>query len=404
MKHNFLSLVSLCMFVFTHYAIAQDCKTTEELDAAPGKFLTAAQYPWPAVRAEYFNKLATPADKATAKQTLAQIEKIEQQSHTGFNLTGGNWENYYSTEGYEYFGNVKLGKYTFQSSLHAFFCAKGKVVRNEEASTILRIYTNQVVLNSMDRFLSYPFGSSFGDYDFGLQYADWKNHKSCDVQAQLISLFTYMSCNNAGLIETINSRNDYFQDVPEKDVRLNNQSNYIYRYWFIKKKNLPVLLPVSRKAYLQSLLEFYEREKLYFPKLITQMTNDHNAAIKRYSNWQADVDDKIAVVQKALSSHDEEWLSAQAVVNRIDDASQSYKAKLFEKTNQNRFWKFYDNEKKGEPLYKYNPEYFKAISQSIAKPQIITIAFRYVTTPASLRLLKNFEKNFDMSALKKMME
>jgi hypothetical protein len=52
---------------------------------------------------------------------LEQIEKTEQQSHAGFNLTGGNWENVFSTTGYQYLSNTKLGQYTFQAALYEFF-------------------------------------------------------------------------------------------------------------------------------------------------------------------------------------------------------------------------------------------------------------------------------------------
>lgn len=393
-------LKTIVALLLTQQVVAQDCKTDADVDAAPGKYLTAAQYPWPAARAEYFNNLSTPADKAMAKQTLAQIEKIEAQSHTGFNLTGGNWENVYSSAGYGYFGNTRLAIYSFRAALYEYFCFKGKLERNSEYSTILNVYVNAVPLNTLGRFLEHPYGSSMSGNAFGFQFQDWKNHKPADVNAQLISLFTYISCNSQSLLDAINSGNNYFQDVPEKEIKANNRSNYIYRYWFVKKNDKPVLLPVSRKEYLQSLLEYYEREKLQYPMQIKESSSD----AKQYANWQADVEDKIAIVKKALSENKEEWLSAQAVINRMEDASQTYKAKLKEATNYNRFWKFYDNENKSEPLYKYNPDYFKASSQSPAKPQIITVAFRYVAVPSSLRMLNNFTKNFDFDAVRKMME
>ncbi len=394
----------MTVLLWMQYGFAQDCKTNADLDAVPGKYLTAAQYPWPAARAEYFNKMATPADKAMAKQTLGQIEKIEQQSHAGFNLTGGNWENYYSTEGYGYAGNTKLGQYTFQSALYEFFCAKGKLVRNSEYNAVLRIFVNAIPVNTLRRFIGTPFGSSMGNYDFGFQYSDWKNHKPVDVQAQLITLFTYITCNSQPLINAINSGNNFFQDTPDKEIRPNNRSNYIYRYWFVKKNNLPVLLPVSRKEYLQSLLEYYEREKLHFPKLVEKLANDHDNGVKQYSTWEADVADKITVVKKVLSEHNEEWLDLPAVINRIEDASQTYQNKLAERTNYNRFWKFYDKENKSEALYRYNPNYFKTVSTGSAKPQIVTIAFRYVTILSSLRILDNFTKNFNFEAVKKILE
>ncbi len=390
--------------VLAQQLVAQTCKTTAELDAFPGKYLTAAQYPWPAVRAEYFMNMATAADKAMAKQILGQIEKTEQQSHAGFSLSGGNWENYYSTKGYGYFGNTKLGQYRFESSLHEFFCLNGKLKRNDEAGTILRIYVNDIPTNTLDRFLKQPFGSSIGEYDFGFQYLDWKNHKPADVNAPLIDLFTYLSCNNEQLLKAINSGESYFQDVPEKDIKPNNRSSFIYRYWFIKKKDLPVLLPVSRREYLESLLEYYERERLYFPKLLAQLNEEHSNSIKQYSSWEADVSDKIAVVKKALNDHDNDWLSAQAVINRTEDAAQTYKASLKERTNYNRFWKFYDNSNKTQLLYKYNPGYFKTITKGAAKPQLITVAFRYVTIPSSLRIMNNFTEHFDFDAVRGLLE
>ena len=124
---------------------------------------------------------------------------------------------------------------------------------------------------------------------------------------------------------------------------------------------------------------------------------------KKYNSWEADVADKITIVNKTIKENTEEWLAKQAVVNKLEDASQNYKAKLTEQTNYNRFWKFYDNGNKSQPLYKYNPEYFKADAASPAKPQFITIAFRYVTIPSSLRMFNNFTKQFDFEALNKLL-
>ena len=398
------TLVSI-LFLSIQQLFAQDCKTNTDLDATPGKYLTAAQYPWPAVRAEYFKNMGSSADKAMAKQTLNQIEKTEAQSRTGFTLTGGNWENYYSTEGYGYYSNARLGTYTFQSAFYEYFCNKGKATRNPEFSTVLRVYVNHIPVNTLDPFLRNPFGSSLGDYDFGLQYLDWKNHKPADVNAPLITLFTYLSCNNPSLLEAINTGTDYFQDTPEKDIRPNNRSRFIYRYWFVKKKELPVLLPVTRKEYLQSLLEYYEREKIYFPKLIAALTSAHDKGIEHsYGGWEKDLADKITVVKKALSDNSETWLQEQAVINKSEDASLTYKAGLKERTNYNRFWKFYNQEKNSEPLYKYNPAYFKNSVQGPAKSQIITVAFRYVPVPSSLRILDNFTRHFDFTALSRLLD
>lgn len=385
-------------------SLAQTCKTNADVETLPGKFIPAAEYPWPAVRNEYFKNLTNASDKANAKQVLNQIEKTEAQSHTGFNLTGGNWENYYSTKGYGYLGNAKLGQYNFEASLHEFFCLNGKMKRNDEAGTILRIHINAIPVNTLNRFLANPFGNSMGEYDFGFQFQDWKNHKPANVNDPLISLFNYFSCSSEQLLKNINSGQGYFQDVADKDIKPNSRNTFIYRYWFITKKDTPVLVPVSRKEYLQSLLEYYEREKLYFPKLIAELTSNHDKGIEHnYGNWEADVNDKITIVKKVLSDNNETWLQQQAVINKSEDASQNYKAQLKERTNYNRFWKFYGSEKKSEPLYQYNVQYFKTRTQGAAKPQIITVAFRYETIPSSLRILDNFTRHFDFTSLNKLL-
>lgn len=378
---------------------AQTCKTTAELDAVPGQYLTAAQYPWPAARAQYFDALITPADKTLAKKTLEQIEKLEQQTRVGFSLTGGNWENAFSSKGYAYAGNAKLGKYNLQTAHHEFICVSGKLKRNAEYGTVLRVYVNDIPVSTLDRFLQNPFGTSMGEYDFGFQYADWKNHKLTDPEDKLINLFTYLSCNNASLLEAINTGQNYFQDVAEKDVKLNTRVPLIHRYWFVKKNNTPVLIPVSRKAYLLSLLEYYDREKLHFTKLVTQLKADRDqSGLKSYEGWETAVSEKIELVKNTLATQNEDWLNAQAVVSRSEDVYQNGKNKLKEKINYNRFWMFYDSEKRGEPLYQYNPEYFKTTTTGAAIPQLITVAFRYVTLPSSLRLLNNFTTKFDYAA------
>jgi len=399
MKHLF----TLCMALNAALVNAQVCKTTADLETVPGKYQTAAEYPWPAVRAEYFKNLTSAADKTIAKQILGQLEKAEARSRTGFNLTGGNWENYYSAKGYAYMGHIRVGQYTFQSALYEYFCLNGKLKRNSEYETVLRIHVNEIPINALRPFLENPFGTSIGEYDFNFQFQDWKNHKSANVNDPLISLFNYLASNNEELINAINSGEGYFQDVAEKDIKQNSRSRYINRFWFIKKKDVPVLVPVSRKDYLQSLLEYYEREKLYFPKLMTELASNHNTSIERnYGNWEADVADKIAKVKNVLASNTEDWLKQQAIINRVEDVSQNYKAQLKERTNYNRFWMFYDNAKKSQSLYKINPDYFKANSRTGASPQLIIAVFRYVSMPLSLKLMNNFSDNFDFDSCKKL--
>jgi hypothetical protein len=404
MKKILLTLFIIILFG-AQQVDAQTCKTTADLDGVPGQYLTAAQYPWPAARAEYFRELNTAADKALAKKTLELLEKAEQPSRVGFNLTGGNWESTFSSNGYEYAANTKLGKYYLQTAHREFVCVSGKLKLNSEFGTVLRMHINYIPVNTLNRFLQNPFGTSIGEYSLGFQYADWKNHKPTDTGDKLISLFSYITCNNPSLLEAINTGQNYFQDIDQKNVKLNTRVPHVYRYWFVKKNTAPVLIPVSRKEYLLSLLEYYEREKLHFTQLIAKFTADkNNSGLKSREGWETSLNEKISIVKNTLATQNEDWLNAQAVVSRSEDTYQNGKNKFKEKINDNRFWQFYDSEKRGEPLYQYNPEYFKTNTKGAATPQLITVAFRYVTMPSSIRLLDNFTEKFDYAAYAKLLE
>ncbi len=372
------------------------CNSKEELAGAPGTYLTAAQYPWPAVRAAYFEKMSTSADKTAARQSLEQIEKLEQQSRSHFALTGGTWEGYYSTEGYHYAGMKRLADYRFQVAFHEFLCINKKTARNGEYSTVLRVYVNSLPLNALAAHLTHAFPDNLGDY----AYHDPKNYKA-GVPAPKINLLNYLAEKTKGLVDAINSGDRYWQDTPENKIAKNTY-NPIYRCWFIKKANIPLLIPVSRKEYLESLLEYYEREKLYI-LITTQSVSPENIQKKYGGDWKAVIEAKKAKVNQVLKENSAPWLAGQAIVNPDEDFYQNQKQKLPEYSSLFTFRRFYDGEEKSVPLYQYNPACLPDKTQNAAAPQFITINFRYVPKPVHLRLIDNFTTNFDRDAWEKLL-
>lgn len=377
--------------------IGDPCATKEELATALGKYFTAAQYPWPAVRAEYFKEMTVPQDKAAAKQTLEQIEKLEQQSRAGFTLAGGSLEAYYSSEGYEYAGAKKLADYRFQAAFHEYICINKKVARNSEYSTVLRVYVNKLPVNTLSPYMRAI--AKTGDERY-LQ-KDWKNYKA-GVASPEIDVFTYLGCSSPELIAAINSGKGYWQNIPESEIRKNTYE-YIYRYWFVKKGDAPMLLPVSRKEYLESLLEFYDRESLYLTKSSNYEAASNETKQAKFGDIPAVLASKKEIVSQALKENSAEWLSRQAMVNETEDLYLNQQQKLPEYSSYLTFHKFYDNEKGSIPLYKYNPAYFSASSKSPANPEFMTIAFRYVHMPAHLSLINNFTKNFEEETWQKLL-
>lgn len=370
------------------------CGSKAELAIAPGKYFTAAEYPWPAVRAEYFKKMTTAPDKTTARQTLEQIEKLEQQSRAGFTLTGGTLEAYYSSEGYTYAGSTKLADYRFQAAFHEYLCINKTVERNSEYSTVLRVYVNSLP-NTLGPFMRNI--ARTGDERY--LHRDWQGYKP-GVPSPEINLFTYLACSNPELVAAVNSGKGYWQNVPESEIRKNTY-DHIYRYWFVNKAGVPLLLPVSRKEYLESLLEFYDRELLYLSKSSNYQAASDKAKQEKFGDIPTVIAGKKAIVNQVLKGNSAEWLSGQAVINETEDNYLTQKKKLPEYSSSLTFHKFYDNEKGGTPLYKYNPAYFPG-GRSPASPEFIVVVFRYVTMPVHLRLIHNFTDNFDQEAWRKL--
>lgn len=373
------------------------CTSKEELAVMPGQYQTAEEHPWPAVRAEYFKKMTTASDKATAKQTLEQIQKLEQQSRANFELAGGFWEGYYSSEGYHYLTGKKLADYRFQTAFHEYICIKSKVVRNSEYSTVLRVYANTLPVNSMSRHLSNAFSDNLKNY----AYKDWKSYKA-GAAAPKIELLDYLAEWTPGVADAVNSDTDYWQDIPENEIR-HNTYDFIYRYWFVKKAGVPLLLPVSRKEYLESLLEYYDREAMALPKSSSYESGSAAQRQKYFGDLPAVLANKKAIVNKVLKENSADWLSKQAVINPTEDVYQNQKQNLPEYSSELTFHRFYDNEKRAGSLYKYNPAYFSGNAQTAANPQFMTVAFRYVSMPVHRRLLNNFTENFDTEAWRKLL-
>lgn len=363
------------------------CTSTQELETRPGKYQTAEEYPFPARRAEYFKKMKTDTDKSTAKKMLESIQKLEQNSRNGFSIAGGFWEAYYSSEGYNYFTDRRLADYRFQNAFHIYTCVNGKVERNEEYSTVLRVYVNSLPLNSFKSHFN-ELKKPVDQFDF----KDWKNYKA-GVEAIPLDLFTYLEVRNVELIEAINSGKTWETESETHD--------HLYRTWFVRNSDLPLLIPVSRKEYLESLLDYYEREEISLPKSTNYEFAGENRN-KYFGDLPTVLADKKKRVHQLLQNESADWLSKQAVINQTEDLYNNQKQDLPEYSSNFTFHRFYDGQDKSSKLYKYNPAYFSK-SNSPAKPQFMSIIFRYLNRSADKHLLNNFSDKFNSTEWENLM-
>lgn len=377
--------------------IGSPCSSKEEVSKLLGQYVSAAEYPWPAARAEYFKKLNSNAEKAKAKSVLEQIEKLEQQSRSDFKLAGGIWEATYSSQGYQYVGNTKLADYRFQVGLYSYLCIDNKVRRNDEYSTVLRTYVNTFPLQTWSKYLRHIAKTKDISLTTAYAYKDWKNYKNGAV-APTIDIMNYLECSNLDLIKAINEGTAYWEEAANENS--GNTEGHLFRYWFVKKPE-PILVPVSRREYLESLLEYYVREEMYLPKSTNYELGSKESRLQYFGDLNAVLGNKKAIVNKLLKEKDQQWLAKQAVINTQEDEYLNQKLQLPDYSSNLTFHKFYDNEKLGVPVYKYNPSYFKGNLQNTATPMFMTVVFRYTNNPTSLRILNNFSANFREEAWRK---
>ncbi len=429
-KIIFSLLISLAASsAFSQTVTGQPCITKEALATLPGIYTNAANYKWPGVRAEYYKKLTTAPEKATAKQVLTGIETLELTSRQKLPLEGGSLENTYSSEGYVYLGTNRLADYRFQMAFHEWTCINKKIERNGEYGTVLRVYVNLLPFNTFRNNFAYAYT---GPQGAGSEFIH-KNYKPTD-ESPRIALFSFIKIPRPALLQVINGGKGFYQDVPEKDIAAGTRQ-HITRYWVVTKNDSKPIVEVTRKEYLEGLLEYYEKEKIFFAKMTTDAkkeydrrmkssetagdykaqaqknaADEYNRIVKQYyPDWQNIVENKKAIVNKVLTANTLEWLSRPAVVygGNPDDVWYPNKADSYDGEDRRRtqlftFDKFYDNEKDGIKLYTYNPGYFSA-GKNAASPRLICIAFRYIPQPSSVRLVNNFTKHFDFAAVQKML-
>ncbi|MCD8539614.1 MAG: hypothetical protein LRY55_07470 [Leadbetterella sp.] len=69
---------------------------------------------------------------------------------------------------------------------------------------------------------------------------------------------------------------DYYQDIADETVKQGNRSIYMTRRWFVTRPGIPPLVPVTRKEYLEAVLEYYEREKTGTHKKLSEARKEYD--------------------------------------------------------------------------------------------------------------------------------
>lgn len=361
-------------------------------------------------------------EKSKILSNLTQIEKSEENSRKNFQATGCVMRVSFSGGGKNIFSGFVHAGYAYQLGLYQMVCHVQQHVVKEvtEYRGVLRINANHPLTQG-------SFYGETGDFyvtNKSVRYeiptdAKWNgfNDKNYDnvrfsKPSQLSGYITEdMVVNNKSgdynnkhneFLKLING-NGFTENWLAGDKNKTNKYKWVDRYYTITKPGIPLLVPVSRKEFLEALLEYYEMEKYNF-QTAAKFKSESSPSSK--SIIEADkiaynqiYETKKARISNLLKTKNSDWLSKQAAPPKGVRENDYAKA-------SNGLFDFYDFEN-GIPLYQYNPEYFKLNTNDAAKPMFYLIEFRYEGGEEkqwSENLMNNFSKNFDFAALKKMIE
>jgi hypothetical protein len=407
-------------------AFAQDCLSSKDLEALPGKQIDAAHCEMPQQKAHWLDELGTIANKSIANTVLTKIETLEKQSRSIYNLKGCVLKTSFSGNAQTIVaGKYPLASYDLNLGCYEYICIKNKMMVNSEYENVFRVYIN--------RYTGIQNAFSFHDENYFSEIPQKYN-------GQFISLHDFIRMDAS---KNINNGKGFYQDVAEAAVKQGNRNIYITRHWYCTKQGNLLFVPVTRKEYLEALLVYYEREALLITDKIKEIERECAGMMKdpqkfpqlyengklnlvirktQYSDWQQKIEIKKSIVQKVLKENTAAWLVQPALLNPNPQTftwKKSYGASTNEyvwvdtynadtkedaqKTGEFTFGGFWDD-KGGTTLYKYNPDYFKGSEKKPAKPYMIELTYRYVKTSLGQSLVENFTNNFDFDAIRGMLE
>lgn len=390
---------------------------------------------------KYGGKMIVPGGGYTAGDvtrvfaTLNQIEKLEENSRKNFQAMGCVMRVSYSRNSNNIINGILRKAYSYNLGLYQMVCHVQQHVVKEvgEYRSVVRVTANPAFdhspLNAGTGGLVFNKapGTLFWTYDF-------------PADAKLGPGYENDRANNPGRISkyfseqsVLQGRSDNYKDYHGDFLKINNGDGYVEnwmagsrydvhteksykwidRHYLITKPGIPLLVPVSRKQYLQDMLEYLEIEKANFNTVIEELikkaaADNSDFANQKRATWQAHktayaeiYEARKAILKELLATKGNDWLQQQAIVAggiKTHEAHDRLKetGKFYDKESENIFG-----------LYALNPVYWNRNATDPLKPVLFEIQFRYEDGEErqwSANLVNNFAKNFDFAALRKMLE
>lgn len=437
MKYNIL----LLFFILSHgICLAQIKKITDPLTPCNGTADDVAGIYTDHTNPKYGSHSikGTVTIKAAMTKNLIAIEKLEEASRKDFKLTGCAARVSFSGGESMSYGKNAYTSYGYQLGVYAYVCHVKELTTKivGEYQTVLRVNINPNVVfagNSIrpgtgDMSFNKTATTLMWGYDFPADALLGPNYETDRVKKPS-NVSTYISESNllAGRSSAyksyhpeflkLNTGNGYTENYmrgSQYDKVTENSYRLIDRRYLITKPGIPLLIPVSRKQYLQDMLEYFEIEKANFNYTVNDLlknseANNSDFAMQQKQTWKAHkaaysqhYEAKKIRINELLTTKNEEWLQLPAVVAGYN-ATKDVAERL---AQTGVFYDTEDYDKNIFALYVLNPAYFTTSTGPATTPKLIEVSFRYELNKDlgfSERLITNFEKNFDFEALKKML-
>lgn len=429
-NYIFILFILFCSnTAFAQKAIAKEppVPCNGDADGLPGKYTDHTNPKYPT------SLKGNAQDKAAMTKQLIALEKLEEASRRDFQLTGCMARVSFSGGDKNTSGNYTNNRYGYQLGVYQNVChvIQHIVKTVDEYRTVLRVDVNPALVKVyllpggtgefyIDKSRSVRYEIPI-DAKQGPNYVKDRDNNPSRISQYISEAMVLTNRSNdyknkhADFLKIMNGEGYVENWLTGSQYDKPNPKGYkwVDRHYLITKPGIPLLVPVTRKQYLEDLLEYFEIEKANFYYSIEgQMKNnagdnsDH--AKKRRTVLEADkavypqlYEAKKSKVKQLLAEQRPEWLQKPAIVD-YNNASYDAAQRLTD------IGKFYDAETEStSALYVYNPEYFKATMNQPIKPILFEIQFRYEIGEGrgfSERLFGNFLKNYDMDALRKMLQ
>jgi hypothetical protein len=375
-----------------------------------------------------FNLKGTAEEQGSMMKRLIAIEKLEEASRKDFKLTGCAARVSFARSGNSDYGKNAYARYSYQLGVYRYVCHVTEHVPKivDEYRSVFRVDINPSIFSGTKAGGTGEFTIN-GEirYDIPVEAKkgpgfenDKKNSPSKVSQYisesdMLANRSTDYKNKHTDFLKIINGEGyvENWMNGSKYDKRGPDSYTWVDRRYLITRPGVPLLVPVSRKQYLEDMLEYLEIEKANFLYSHAKMVKDYtdettDLAKKKMALLEQDknaypkiYEAKKAKLKDILATQKPEWLQKPAVVdnnNRTYDANKRLES----------LGKFYEAEDEYlSALYVLNTVYFTAPNGQTTKPVFMEIQFRYETGREwgfSERLLNNFLRNFDIDGLKKM--